>query len=308
MASGERVWCILTSSIVVGLFACADGAPAEDAEVGPLAAAAGDAGLQRPATTPRDASTAGDAATPDAARQTVNDAGTTRAAGCAGSTYKLCEDFESAAVSALPAGWTIATGWNSGTPAVTDAEHHGGLKSLRAAIATNGQPRASRSLTDLGTTAGKHWGRIFYKVKTPAPLPTQGAVIHNTLVGLKGSTEARVVDTVVNSQGKHQFLYNLPDDSCCTGSAYDYASYDGAWHCAEWYVDAATQTYRFFFEGAEVSSIGFSNGAQQRAHIEPFSAILLGWINYQTPTRPYETWFDDLAIDDRRVGCDATAR
>jgi hypothetical protein len=32
---------------------------------------------------------------------------------------------------------------------------------------------------------------------------------------------------------------------------------------------------------------------------------VLGWINYQTPKRPYfEAWFDDLALDDERVGCE----
>lgn len=241
------------------------------------------------------------AARPGDPTRSTSDAGAPSAR-CA---HRLCEDFESATAGSLPSGWSVVAGWNSGTPQVTDAEHHGGAKALKSAVAANGQPRAMRTLTDLGATAGKHWGRIFYKVKTPAPLPAQGGVIHNTLVGLKGSTEARVVDTVVNPQGKHQFLYNLPDDSCCTGSSYDYASYDGAWHCAEWYVDAATQTYRFYFEGKEVPSIGFSNGTQQRAHIEQFSAIYLGWINYQTPKTPYEAWFDDLAIGDARIGCDA---
>jgi hypothetical protein len=158
-------------------------------------------------------------------------------------------------------------------------------------------------LSSLGATAGTHWGRIFYKVKTPFPLPS-GGVIHNTLVGLRGSDESRVVDTVVNSNGDHQFLYNLPDDSCCSGSAYDYRSYDGGWHCAEWYIDATTQSFRFFFEGAEVTSIGFQNRPNGEARIEQFSSIAVGWINYQTPDPPYyEAWFDDLAIDDNRIGC-----
>jgi hypothetical protein len=267
----------LLSLLVLPLLACAD----DDAPSAPVWLAA----------------LAGDAALPSA-----GDAGSARS-GC---PYKLCEDFESSATDALPPGWTVVAGWNPGTPAVTTAEHHGGSKSLRSASATNGQPRASRSLTDLGATAGKHWGRVFYKVKTPAPLPAQGGVIHNTLVALKGATEARVVDTVVNSQGKHQFLYNLPDDSCCNGSSYDYASYDGAWHCAEWYVDATTQSYRFFFEGSEATSIGFKNASPQRMRLENITALYLGWINYQTPKTPYEAWFDDLAIDDQRIGCGAT--
>jgi len=224
--------------------------------------------------------------------------------GCAGHSYAFCEDFETADDGKLPAGWTKVDGWNPGEAVVTSSEHHGGQRALASAVAVNGQPRAGHSLTSLGATAGTHWGRIFYKVKTPFPLPN-GGVIHNTLVGLRGSSESRVVDTVVNSSGDHQFLYNLPDDSCCTGSAYDYHSYDGAWHCAEWYIDANTQSFRFFFEGTEVTSVGFDNRPGGAARIEQFSSIAVGWINYQTPQPPYyEAWFDDLAIDDDRVGCD----
>jgi hypothetical protein len=223
--------------------------------------------------------------------------------GCAGHSYAFCEDFESADDGKLPAGWTPVSGWNQGEAVVTSSEHHGGQRALASAVAVNGQPRAGHSLTSLGATAGTHWGRIFYKVKTPFPLPN-GGVIHNTLVGLRGSSESRVVDTVVNSNGDHQFLYNLPDDSCCSGSAYDYRSYDGAWHCAEWYIDATTQSFRFFFEGTEVTSIGFDNRPGGAARIEQFSSIAVGWINYQTPDPPYyEAWFDDLAIDDDRIGC-----
>jgi hypothetical protein len=230
-------------------------------------------------------------------------AGGSSGSGCAGHSYAFCEDFESANDGALPAGWTKVDGWNQGDALVTSSEHHGGQRALASAVAVNGQPRAGHSLTSLGATAGTHWGRIFYKVKTPFPLPN-GGVIHNTLVGLRGSSESRVVDTVVNSSGDHQFLYNLPDDSCCTGSAYDYHSYDGAWHCAEWYIDANTQSFRFFFEGTEVTSVGFDNRPGGAARIEQFSSIAVGWINYQSPDPPYyEAWFDDLAIDDTRIGC-----
>ncbi|HEX6240213.1 MAG TPA: hypothetical protein VFZ61_04950 [Polyangiales bacterium] len=239
------------------------------------------------------------------------DAGGGPSRGCASKAYKLCEDFEAAKVGALPSNWVAVPGWGgSATAVVADDEHHGGTKSLKGALASSGQARAGTSLSALGATANKHWGRIFYKVKSPATLPPaveppNFSVIHNTLVGLKGATESRVVDTVVNTAGKHQFLYNLPDDSCCTGSEYLYSSYDGGWHCAEWYVDAATQQFRFFYDGSEVK-IGFMYGAgNSKAKIGDYSQIIVGWINYQTPKLPYnQAWFDDLAIDDNRIGCE----
>jgi hypothetical protein len=266
-----------------------------------------EAGAGRDAGTARDAGQ--DAGTRDAGSSASPEGGSA-GSGCSGKAYKLCEDFESANAGALPTGWTAVSGWGTGGTTVADDDHHSGTKALKSAPGPNGQPRAGKSLSALGATANKHWGRIFYKVKSPATIPPaadppDNDVIHNTLVGLKGSTESRVVDTVVNRDGKHQFLYNLPDDSCCTGSDYLYTSYDGKWHCAEWYVDASMQQFRFFYDNAEVK-IGFNYGAAStKAHIGQYTQIIVGWINYQTPKMPYnQAWFDDLAIDDNRIGCD----
>lgn len=222
--------------------------------------------------------------------------------GCAGRSYLFCEDFESATGTALPAGWVVGGGWMDGNPSVSDTVAHSGTRSLRSATATSGQHRAEHSLDMLGAARGNHWGRVFYRVATPAFVPTRD-VVHNTMVGLLGSTECRVVDTVVNTSGDHQFLFNIPDDSCCVGSSYDYRSYDGDWHCAEWYVDEATQSFQFFFDGAEVTDLTFTR-ADSNAHIEAFGDIALGWRNYQEVTTPYESYFDDLALDDARIGCD----
>jgi hypothetical protein len=338
----HKMWWVL--ALGASIAACKEDAagdvPGDDAGGAVAASDAGDAGTvaaadasgatsdaraadaaEDGAVTPRDAGAGSDAERPRDAAQDASDAAPSSDAsasadagsaggGCAGKAYKLCEDFESAGSGALPSGWSAVSGWGAGGTAVADDEHHSGAKSLKSSPGPNGQPRAGRSLSALGATADKHWGRIFYKVKTPATLPPAAepvnyGVIHNTLVGLKGSTESRVVDTVINGEGKHQFLYNLPDDSCCTGSDYLYTSYDGKWHCAEWYVDAATQQFKFFYDGSEVK-IGFSYGAgSTKAHIGQYTQVIVGWINYQTPKQPYyQAWFDDLAIDDARIGCE----
>ncbi len=240
---------------------------------------------------------AGDAGAPDAGAPGV---------GCEGHDYLLCEDFESAAPGSLPDGWSVGSGWQMGDsrPEVTSDSVHTGARALRSSIAISGQRRAERSIESLGDARGVHWGRVFYRVEAPAFVPT-GGVVHNTLLALLGDGEARVVDTVIRPDGAHQFLYNVPDDSCCVGSRYDYRTYDGDWHCAEWQVDRATQSYRFFLDGTEVEDIAFSYGAgDTRASMDDFSRVALGWRNYQTPDTPYTSYFDDLAIDDARVGCD----
>jgi hypothetical protein len=171
-----------------------------------------------------------------------------------------------------------------------------------------GADRLNKAFTGLGTTAGTHWGRIFFKVQSPAPqLTSQGP--HATFVALQGNLRAgelRVVDTQRATNGMEQLLANTPDDQCCTGTDFKYHLWDGNWHCAEWWVDQATQSYRFFLDSAEITALKFSYGAgSQKANMPTaFSGVGLGTIFY-TATLPSAlvTWFDDLAIDDTQIGC-----
>jgi hypothetical protein len=225
------------------------------------------------------------------------------ASGCAGKTYKLCEDFETGTVGAIPTGWTALNGYNGdsmrGVGLATD-QFHSGAMALKSSSMVSGEQRVQHSLAALGATATKHWGRIFYKVISPSPKPASGSVIHVTMAALQGTTENRVVDTVEQSNGTHQWIFNVPDDSCCTGSNYNW-TFDANWHCAEWYVDVSTQSYRFFSDSTEVTMIGFTG--QTAAKMSNYTALGLGAIFYQTPPSPFTIWFDDLAIDDNPIGC-----
>jgi hypothetical protein len=223
--------------------------------------------------------------------------------GCAGKTYKLCEDFETGTVGGIPTGWTALNGYGSDSAkgvGLATGEHHSGSMALQSTSMVPGEERVQKSLAALGATATKHWGRIFYKVQSPAPLPASGAVIHVTLGALEGTTENRVVDTVEASSGKHQWLFNIPDDSCCSGTPYNW-SFDTDWHCAEWYVDVATESYRFFTDNTEVMSLAFTENAS--AKMSSYKSFALGAIFYQTPPSPFVIWFDDLAIDDAQIHC-----
>jgi hypothetical protein len=243
----------------------------------------------------------------DAGSSTTSPEGGTSTAGCAGKSYKLCEDFESANVAALPSGWTTVTAWGGGTAVVASDEFHSGTKSLKGASAVNGQTRIGKSLSALGATANKHWGRVFFKVKSPATLPPSldtppNSVLHNTFVSLKASNEWRVVDTTLNTQGKNAFLLNIPDDSCCGETQYTYSAYDGKWHCAEWYFDVAKQEFRFFFDKTEAALPGVKPDGVQGQQV---TQLIVGFIGYQVSKTPYnQAWFDDVALDDNRIGCD----
>ena len=234
--------------------------------------------------------------------------GTGGATGGSGGTtsacaYKLCESFESGSVGALPTGWTAYNGYGGDAMkgvGLANDQAHSGTMSLKSSSMTAGEERIQKSLAALGATATKHWGRIFYKVQSPAPKTSGSVYFHTTMVALEGTTENRVVDSVQNPDGAHQWIFNVPDDSCCTGSAYSW-TFDASWHCAEWYVDVSTNSYRFFSDSTEVTSLAFTNNTN--AKMSSYTALVVGSIFYQTPPSPFVVWMDDLAINDAQIGC-----
>jgi hypothetical protein len=188
----------------------------------------------------------------------------------------------------------------------SDAFHGASGHSFKSSTALTGGTRIEKSLAALGAVAGTHWGRLFYKVQKPAPIGANGAYYHVTFLALGpaangGSDESRVVDTVEDPSGKIQYLYNLPDDSCCNGSSYDW-SFDGAWHCAEWYIDAGAKAYRFFIDSKEVTQLAFTGKVGARIPAA-YGHVSLGQTFYVKPTGAITSWVDDLAINDSQIGC-----
>ena len=212
-----------------------------------------------------------------------------KGASCGGKAYKFCDDFEAGGpVGGIPTGWTALKGYGpaEGVGLANDDAHSGSLSVKTSTMATGAQ-RIQMSLASLGTVATNHWGRLYYKVKTPAPVAAdKTAYYHITFAALQLSgtpAENRVVDTVESPAGKIQYIYNLPDDSCCPGSDYSW-THDGAWHCAEWYVDVSKKSYRFFVDTKEVTSIGFTG--KDAAKMGNYTALGLGAIFYVTPNGP----------------------
>jgi hypothetical protein len=226
---------------------------------------------------------------------------------CTPGKYVICEDFEGTAAGAVPIGWTK----HGGAAVVTD-ESARGTHSLKIDAAINGERRIYADASRLGSG---HWGRIFYKVQAPPVLSCDtNPVLHSTIVAFQGvgptqgAEEVRVVDTVENQQSKHQFLYNVQPNGAefGKGSPYNW-QFDGAWHCAEWHIDNPTQSYHFYIDGAEVTSIAIDNGPGNYAgtDIPPsFSQVRVGWNNYQKACAPGQVaWIDEVALDTQRIGC-----
>jgi hypothetical protein len=242
--------------------------------------------------------------------------------GCAGATYKLCEDFEDAPDSGVPAGWARVMPYSafpgSANPAevfVASDQPHWGTHSLKSTSSNCAQTRLEHDIAALGATAGTHWGRAFFYVKTPAPMSSNAGTgwYHTTMIALRGdnsgggdANECRVVDMVENAFNQSvAFLYDVPDDSCCTATAVNSYTfqYEEMWHCAEWYVDTSSNTWRYFLDGTELLSFANDTGSKLA---QCGLTVSVGALCYAPPVNApqnFTAWIDDVAIDDSRIGC-----
>src|SRR5262249_43086970 len=79
----------------------------------------------------------------------------------------VSEDFESTPVGAIPAGFT-----KTGEVSVQEGVAHSGTHALQIAPAVRGGRFISLAPDKVAALGGEHWGRLYYKVKTPTPMPT----------------------------------------------------------------------------------------------------------------------------------------
>ena len=225
----------------------------------------------------------------------------------------LSENFETTPVGEIPKGFT-----KNGAVGVVDDVAHSGKHSLRMEAATNGARRITLKGDVVTALGGEHWGRLYFKVKMPAPLPNdptkQFAVIHSTLVAgsaqspqFKDPIEVRVLDTMIQSNGMMEYIYNVQPKKrpeFANGSGWKY-KYTDEWTLAEWHVDSATQTYRLYINGEEIKGASFSKGAGnfEKAEIPAvFESLSFGWNNYQKADPGFVAWIDDIALSKERIG------
>src|SRR5215510_10560554 len=88
----------------------------------------------------------------------------------------VSEDFESTAAGAIPAGFT-----KTGNIGVEEGVAHSGTHALKVEPAVRGGRFISLAPDKVAALGGEHWGRLYFKVKTPTPMPT-GKLIHATFV------------------------------------------------------------------------------------------------------------------------------
>ena len=222
----------------------------------------------------------------------------------------VSDDFESTAVGAIPAGFT-----KTGELGVEEGVAHSGKHALMIQPGVRGGRSIDLAPDKVAALGGEHWGRLYYKIKMPAPMPT-GNLIHATIVhGRAVSPSAKdVVDTRLATflyypTGLFKYMYNVqpPNGRREFGpQSATQQKLDDNWNLLEWHVDYATQTYQFFVNGKEVTDIGQHKGAGNYEGIEipaAFQTLSIGFTNYQAATgEGFTVYIDDIAVGKQRLG------
>ena len=223
----------------------------------------------------------------------------------------LSEDFETTAAGQIPAGFT-----KTGEIGVEEGVAHSGKRALKVEPAVKGGRFISLAPDKVAALGGEHWGRMYFKVKTPTPMPT-GKLIHATFVAgkaisplAKDEIDVRLATLLFYPTGEFKYFYNVQPPR---GGRPEFGpksatmqKFSDEWTLLEWHVDAATQTYAFFVNGKEVADIGQHKGAGNYEGIEipdAFETLSIGFTNYQPATdEGFTVWIDDIAVGKDRLG------
>lgn len=278
--------------------------PRPDASMG-----APDAAMNHPdAAVPHDA---GNQQQMDAGNPQESDAGNFGNPRCAASGLAICESFEDAPLGGFPDGWALRESfhWGGTSIGVANDDAARGSKALKIVGGDNGA-NFMKYDGDLGDLAADHYGRIFFKVNTPAPWPSNG-VLHGDIVQGEGPSPATGVGSnvrwgvVENTQQQFQWIYNVQPYSDTIpewgdGTDYNY-SWPGAWQCLEWRWSNTEQTGSLWIDG---QLIPITVGQAHAPELPVFDNLAVGWSNYQSaPGEGFTVWIDEVALDANRIGC-----
>ncbi len=229
---------------------------------------------------------------------------------CAGAGLGLCDDFESGTLDKTT--WSVV-----GTAPVIDGlQHARGTKALHITMNGNGASYIKETKT-FPAAKNTYWGRVFvwFDALPVAPMTyshwTFGAA---TGTGVQG--EIRLSGQLQN--GANHFGVGTDSGQSATGTG-DWTSSDKdpanaplavptkQWVCIEWLHKGDTNETKFYWDAVEHASLATTttkHGGNANPFILPqFTAMWVGWQEYQPSTEKFEMWLDEVAVDATRIGC-----
>ena len=161
---------------------------------------------------------------------------------------------------------------------MVDDVAHSGKKSLRIEPATKGARKIVKQGPELAALGGQFWGRLYYKVKLPAPEPVipegkKSGIIHSTMVSGQATSplandpiEVRLLGSIGMANGAFKYLFNVQPKQQRKefgATSKTVSKYSDDWTLVEWSVDNTKQSYHLYVNGEEVKDIAIEKGAGQ---------------------------------------------
>jgi hypothetical protein len=282
------------------------GAGAVGGAGGPIDAAGGggrvSAGDDGPARTggavTEDARTSSDAARDESARDgsppEPGDAGGEVAprAGCAGTTFALCEDFEGGALDAKL--WKLTQ--NKGTVTLDAAR---GARGSKSSVHVHVEPGGD---TTVGLVESKTFPALKSALFARAFIYIPGAMAtslytgdrHSRLIYAQGASPYGEYALGIWNGGLIQNHYSKTDDSVDTKMLPPFDE----WFCLEYQLDSAAGSVRAYLNDVEITAL--RHDGWPAANID---TLMFGVDRFGTFAVAEDLWFDDLVVDGARIGC-----
>jgi hypothetical protein len=217
------------------------------------------------------------------------DAGAPSDAGAApdatlGCTSVFCEDFESGG---LDAGlWTTNVGYAADTTMQVETDRvHTGKYAARAHLDMAGGFAFLQRVTPASLTTDA-WGRAYFYIDEDATMGHTGLAHFGQLE--IGFSDDQVQLTYYPTSGENPRGYQ------------DAAVPLERWACFEWHVSTSVPDITLYIDGTLVATYA---PYQADATVPAFDTFELGLETHGAGSRAYESVVDDIAIDNKRVGC-----
>jgi hypothetical protein len=262
--------------------------------VAPDAGERSDSGAPADAGFPPDAGS--DAGRPDAGQ--ARDAGSTPSL-CPTSGLVFCDGFDGPAYDANT--WSEDGCNTPGTTLTTDTQHvYRGTSALRAHIAQQGAGIYAGAILNerksFPTLANAMYGRVFIYFEADPPPHNMGMVTGHQLNPHQGTYSESINVTRFYAVQWNQSPHVDEGFNSATQIQLNH------WMCLEWYYSGAVGETRTWVDGTELTDIhetGWIPVQFQQLDLgigEPEGDLV-------APTG-FDAWFDELALDTARIGCD----
>lgn len=242
----------------------------------------------------------------------------------------VCDDFESFALGAKPAGpWRVAVAGDGAV--VVDGKARGGERAIKLTTPAGGMAKAAllqfSDSEKLPTSGNVLYGRMMVWIDSVPQkdlgwsiVTGQGLVPGQTYKAIYRFGGRQAITTADGTAGSQLMaLYDTPESyddppkgpsTNCWSNAQDDIAPVGRWACVEWMFDGPGNELQFWLDGQGVPGLhvqgkgeGCTSQPADYTWVAPqFSEIYLGWETYEQDDAR-TVYIDDVVIGTKRAGC-----